>query len=655
MVTYDKAIYATRGHSYYFTCIPYNNYRVLHWMINKTLINVEYSNKHYDLEEGNTRLWINNVNWNDEGSYTCVAINSQGNRYARDNGVLQISVPMRTAAPPNQIIPIDMPYQIKCDVRGKPKPKVTWYKDGKMIDFKTLGRFRLQQNGSLYINPVKLDDEGKYECRGNQRGNMIRKMIKVTVGEYPYFVMDQNNVQQPSNVTAEENSTAKFTCLAKGKPKPKVEWLDQYNVPLSGEHYDLTEPSILVIKAANRKKHHSFICRASNVIASVETKVFLQVYETPKIISLSGPTNTSKREVAVFTCQATGYPMPKIEWYKDNKPIQTSSNVVTTGAFTDYAFQSSLYLFSVELYDAGTYACLASNGYSPDEERHLEFITNEPATFLKSSNEKTGLQKVVFDVQSINCTAQGSPLPQIIWMKDGSPLSETEQIKVQVNLLSTVSIKSTLNFLSLQPADSGLYSCQALNEFNDAQPPTQSFKLAVIDFPSSPRDAKLTNRSYHELHLSWSPPISNGGDPNIVYTIKYRPKIGSFPWSVFTVIDTKCQIHNLQNGTEYEIQIYTVNKAGISFHSPVLVFKTKEVSTASTYAYTTVITTVISSASTKSISTQFTPKHSVTRAEIRATHSSIESTTESSSSSRNAFSSFILVIGLIISTLINIC
>ena len=89
---------------------------------------------------------------------------------------------MRTAAPSQQIIPIDMAYQIKCDVRGKPQPKVAWYKDGKEIDVKGLGRFRLLQNGSLYVNPVKLDDEGKYECRGNQRGNMIRKMISVTIG-----------------------------------------------------------------------------------------------------------------------------------------------------------------------------------------------------------------------------------------------------------------------------------------------------------------------------------------------------------------------------------------------------------------------------------------------------------------------------------------
>lgn len=90
------------------------------------------------------------------------------------------------------------------------------------------------------------------------------------------------------------------------------------------------------------------------------------------------------------------------------------------------------------------------------------------------------IQKVVFDTQSINCTAQGSPLPQIIWTKDGSLFSETDQIRVQVNKLSTVSIKSTLRFLSLQPADRALYQCQAFNEFNDIEPPTQSFKLVVI-------------------------------------------------------------------------------------------------------------------------------------------------------------------------------
>ena len=45
--------------------------------------------------------------------------------------------------------------------------------------------------------------------------------------------------------------------------------------------------------------------------------------EPPTILSLDGPSNTSRNEVAIFNCLATGYPLPKIEWYKDNNPIQT--------------------------------------------------------------------------------------------------------------------------------------------------------------------------------------------------------------------------------------------------------------------------------------------------------------------------------------------
>ena len=99
--------------------------------------------------------------------------------------------------------------------------------------------------------------------------------------------------------------------------------------------------------------------------------------------------------------------------------------------------------------------------------------------------------------------------------------------------------------------------------------------LSFLDFPTSPRDIKLVNSSYHSLQLRWLPPLYNGGDPNIAYTIKFRPKNQGYPWSIFTVIETKCLIPNLQNGTEYEIQLYTVNKAGISFQSPILSYKTK--------------------------------------------------------------------------------
>lgn len=99
---------------------------------------------------------------------------------------------------------------------------------------------------------------------------------------------------------------------------------------------------------------------------------------------------------------------------------------------------------------------------------------------IKSTIKEANIQKVVFDTEFINCTAQGSPLPHIVWTKDGSLLTETDQIRVQVNKLSTVSVQSTLRFLSLQPADRGLYQCQAFNEFNDIDPPSQSFKLDVI-------------------------------------------------------------------------------------------------------------------------------------------------------------------------------
>ena len=62
---------------------------------------------------------------------------------------------------------------------------------------------------------------------------------------------------------------------------------------------------------------------------------------------------------AVFSCQATGKPVPFIDWYFNGAKVNTTSSVkysLSSPISTDYV-HSTLIILKVTSLDAGTYTC----------------------------------------------------------------------------------------------------------------------------------------------------------------------------------------------------------------------------------------------------------------------------------------------------------
>ena len=63
---------------------------------------------------------------------------------------------------------------ISCNARGKPKPIVTWYKDGHVIQANTSGEY--------FVNSTLKEDAGKYYCVAeNEVGNVTSSSADVNV------------------------------------------------------------------------------------------------------------------------------------------------------------------------------------------------------------------------------------------------------------------------------------------------------------------------------------------------------------------------------------------------------------------------------------------------------------------------------------------
>ncbi|XP_056630465.1 tyrosine-protein kinase-like otk [Diorhabda sublineata] len=149
---------------------------IIRW--EKEGIPVENVSNH--ISDMNGTLHFNGVLAEDKGRYNCIASNSQG----IINASINIDV---VVAPKFSVLP-KTPSEafegesilIDCIVEGDPKPTIQWDKNLKMNDF-DLERFKVLDNGTLYIREVRKEDENKYGCTAGNSAGLNRKEVQLIV------------------------------------------------------------------------------------------------------------------------------------------------------------------------------------------------------------------------------------------------------------------------------------------------------------------------------------------------------------------------------------------------------------------------------------------------------------------------------------------
>ncbi|XP_065644922.1 roundabout homolog 1 isoform X2 [Hydra vulgaris] len=167
---------------------------------------------------------------------------------------------------------------------------------------------------------------------------------------------------------------------------------------------------------------------------------------SPIIRQKPASTNISAGETFQLNCYSYGAPSPTIQWYKDDKPLNT--HVVTeTGALVVKNAQKS---------DEGLYKCIAENPYGKIESPSatVKFIYID-AVFYQSpvSANTTRLQDHTF-----RCIApDGFPIPIVTWLHNGKPLATDNWSLHNDRYVSLLK----LTYLSWK--NHGEYQCNASN------------------------------------------------------------------------------------------------------------------------------------------------------------------------------------------------
>ncbi|KAM8933893.1 hemicentin-2 [Pelodytes ibericus] len=358
------------------------------------------------------------------GDYICLATNEAGS--ARKKTKLMVYAPPRIlddGQGQNISVMANQPLNLGCEVTGVPFPTVTWSKDGKMLT--DAPGISIQAAGqSLHFHRIRKDDFGLYSCKAVNRAGEAHRIFNIMI-LVPPTIYGAGQIQ---DVTARDGSDIELHCKVSGVPKPQVEWT-KGGQPLSpgDSHIQLLEGGhLLRLNGSRLSDQGRYQCLAFNHAGQQVKDFNLKVHTPPSIWSSNETTAVASllHGSVELKCEARGSPAPSITWFKDKRPIVSSSRA----AYKDSG--RSLHLSRVQLSDIGTYTCRANNHAGTAEKSYRLEIYVAP-DIEGGGGEPVAVKAIIGHSVELECSATGHPPPALSWLKDGLMVSERDGAQIK--------------------------------------------------------------------------------------------------------------------------------------------------------------------------------------------------------------------------------
>ncbi|XP_076053538.1 hemicentin-1-like, partial [Oratosquilla oratoria] len=351
----------------------------------------------------------------DEGYYTCIATNLAGNASASVFLDIKEPPPVITAAQNASVSP-EQDFTLTCDVESTVEHNVTWFRyqiQGQMRDFfgktETIGKF------------IKIDELGG-----------PRRPYQLAGGRYPY----------PS-----------LTGGRRPFPSYEYSWDGRRDSATQDNRYIKLVNNSLLLRNVERKDEGWFRCVAANEGGQVSREIYLSVQSPPEVSVIPEVVIFKAEENFSASCIARGFPEPKVYWRKGDEVIDGSSSSQKVTVDKD----RTLRVTRAQPVDEGRYTCVAQSSAGKAE-------ASVDVTFIEEPKVLAVEQEVLIksgDTATLQCYAEGTPPPQVMWFKDGtSRITPMTFIKVE---------DGYLRISGVQERDAGTYTCVASNAAGSAQ------------------------------------------------------------------------------------------------------------------------------------------------------------------------------------------
>ncbi|XP_056679726.1 myomesin-1 isoform X2 [Monodelphis domestica] len=301
-------------------------------------------------------------------------------------------------------------------------------------------------------------------------------------------------------------------------------------------------------------------------------------------------------------CSVSGWPEPRLTWYKNHVPINVHANPgkyiiesrygmhyleINACDFEDTAqYRASAMNVKGEL---SAYASIVVKRYKGeyDETRFHAGASTMPLSFGVTPYGFASKFEIHFDdkfdvsfgregeTMSLGCRVVITPeikhfQPEVQWYRNGTLVSPSKWVQTQWS-----GDRATLTFSHLNKEDEGLYTLRVrMGEYYEqysAYVFVRDADAEIAGAPASPLDVVCLDANKDYVIISWKQPAVDGGSPILGYFID-KCEVGTDIWSQCNDTPVKFArfpITGLIEGRSYIFRVRAVNKTGISIPSRV--------------------------------------------------------------------------------------
>ncbi|KAL6256355.1 hypothetical protein P5V15_012472 [Pogonomyrmex californicus] len=569
----------------------------IHWAVSDDLGTRMY----FQVGDGQrAKLKVNEVTLKDQGIFRCrVDFVDSPTRNFRVNLTLveQPSRPVIHDAQGREVTGVGGPFlegydlALTCQVAGgRPKPSVTWWKDGELLDgvidtppINPPNKFTLNH---LFIDKVTRSLWGaKLECRA-QSGPMGKPIVReVPLDIYLKPAIVKISLQE-DQIFAGRPITVK--CETWGSsPAARIIWrlgehvIGDSNISTTQRTNSTMSRLALILSKEDDGKE--LICRAENprfpggVLEEVKT---LHISYAPVVVArlATGYVLDTLREGddLKLICDVQSNPPPtQVTWYHDNQRLDHD---VSAGILLS---SNSLTLRVLTLAHIGGYFCTATNtvgeSYSPPLFIHMKY-----APRCKQGNERREITVARYETVLLKCEVEALPDDvRFSWTYNGTI---GDVLPIPNSRIESKGLKSMLAYTANAETDYGTLACWASNSIGRQKTPC-IFNIVPAKPPQSPMDCALHNEtsllevncipgsdggSPQHFLLEVRGSLRNSGigriDPHTLQTPQSdQGMVGEFPPIYQDINPTpNFQLHDLEPGYDYTVYVYAVNGRGRS-------------------------------------------------------------------------------------------
>ncbi|XP_055374489.1 myosin light chain kinase, smooth muscle isoform X2 [Condylostylus longicornis] len=353
---------------------------------------------------------------------------------------------------------------LECVVKGTPRPRIVWYKDGQPI--MSTDRVMIKQVGftcRLRISQTDDNDSGRYTCEASNSIGRVSTFARLQVVSDPKIYAADSKLKKYVEMEDEKASEmipmftmrlrdrrvqvtypVRLTCQVVGYPNPTITWSkDGSEIENDGRFLvcDDGQFNTLEISKTTLDDIGTYTATAKNDLGSVSCNCSLIVdkgiraYIAPDFYMPLDPVYVFKEGQEIrLTAKVEAYPSVGVSWHRNGARLRPSRKILATLNYDGFV---ELIIAEASVKDAGIYVCSASNPVGKVESTCKVIIEEATEEELRSSkpsvlrgSDKPYSKEPMFvkkprsseayegDTVILSCEVVGDPIPDVVWLRD---------------------------------------------------------------------------------------------------------------------------------------------------------------------------------------------------------------------------------------------